>query len=362
MSTAGKPTQESHLARVARERREAKPIKYVSKRAKAQAERDAKLKPISYKAKVSNRRPLMISLRDLKFHPLLKRVAMLPELIDRETKLGKAQGKSRAAHKAIAEEMSHDFSALVESVSRHGIREKLKVIHTPKGYQIVDGRHRFEAAVTVATTGYEDPARNAIARKFAAEGVACELVKEDEVIPIIMDAVTRRHMSKGARAYLAVLMQPTVVTEAKAREKSGKPSAFSAEGLAARAGVSVRLVEDAIALYRQFEARGDVRKKFEDAIWVGAGLAKLRAGIEGYLKTGKEPEEEPETEAQARARIAQERVESALKVWTGVTTTLKHWKTMPAAGREEVIRIGVETILETPAEFRAALTAALDAR
>lgn len=365
MSTAN-PKPESYLARVARERRESKPIKYVSKRAKAQAERESKLKPISYKAKVSNRRPLVIKLDDLKFHPLLKRVAMLPDLIDRETKLGNAQGKSRAAHKAIAEEMSHDFGALVESVSRHGVREKLKVIHTPKGYQIVDGRHRFEAAVKVAITAYADPARDSIARKLAKDGIACELVQENEVIPIIMDAVTRRHMSKGARAYLAVLLDPSVATEEKRGGDRSKTALnavlLTAESLAARAGVSVRLVEDAIALYRQFESRGDVRKKFEDAIWVGAGLAKLRAGIEGYLKTGKEPDEEPETEAQARARIAQERVESALKVWTGVTTTLKHWKTMPAAGREEVIRIGVETILETPPEFRAALTAALDAR
>jgi hypothetical protein len=304
--------------------------------------------------KVITEAPLTIRLSELKFHPLLTRVAMLPDLIERETKLGNAQGKSRGAHKAMAEEMKHDFEALVESVAKYGIRERAKVLRTETGWQIVDGRHRFGAASEVVKRFGESE----VARRIANEGIPCEEVTEADVVPIIMDAVTRRHMSKGARAYLAVLMEPEVATDAKSREKAGKPSAFSAEGLAKRAGVSPRLVEDAIALFRIFEKRKDVRKKFEDSIWVGAGLAKLRAGIEGYLATGKEPEAENESEEQARARIAMERVESALKPWTSVTATLKHWGKMPKSGREEVVRVAASTILEAPEEFRVALATA----
>ena len=345
---------ESHLARVARERKEARADQGKSPATMPRTKLKRARKIVEVEAK-----PLLTPLTDLKFHPLLKRVAMLPALIERETKLGNAQGKSRAAHKAAAEEMAHDFAALVESISRHGVRERIKVLMTPKGLVIVDGRHRYEAACQVAKMSYAEPQREAIARKLATDGIPCEIVTENDVVPIIMDAVTRRHMSKGARAYLAVLMEPEVAADAKDRQKQGAPSAFSAEGLAKRAGVSARLVEDAIALFRIFEKRGDARKKFEDAIWVGAGLAKLRNGIEGFLATGKEPDEEPETPAQAKARIAQERVETALKQWVGVTTSLKHWETMPALGREEVVAASARTIREAPGEFREALTKAL---
>jgi hypothetical protein len=133
----------------------------------------------------------------------------------------------------------------------------------------------------------------------------------------------------------------------------------TAAAVAKEAGVSVRLVEDAIALYRQFEARGDVRKKFEDAIWVGAGLAKLRAGIEGFLATGEVPDEEPETPEQARKRISAERVETALRQWVGVTTSLKHWATMPKAGREEVVARAAATIQEAPEDFRESFLSAI---
>jgi hypothetical protein len=341
------------------------PIKYVSRAKKAEIARAEKAAatPRAYKAQLSNRRPLLIPLTDLKFHPLLKRVAMLPALIERETKLGNAQGKSRAAHKAAAEEMAHDFAALVESISRHGVRERIKVLITPKGRVIVDGRHRYEAAVKVATMSYAEPEREAIARKLATDGIPCEIVSEGDVVPIIMDAVTRRHMSKGARAYLAVLMEPGVATEEKRGGDRSKTAAnavlLTAAELSKRAGVSLRLVEYAVKIFRIFESRGDIRKKFEDAIWVGAGLEKLLAGIEGFMATGKESDEEPETPAEAKARIAQERVETALKVWTSMNTSLKFWDTMPTDGRKEITTRAANAIREAPGEFREALTKAL---
>lgn len=327
------------------------------KKAKARAATMPRTKLKRRPAKVVKEAPLLIKLGDLKFHPLLTRVSMLPDLIERETKLGNAQGKSRGAHKAAAEEMRHDFEALVESISKHGVRDRIKVIKSAKGWQIVDGRHRFEAASKVAKMAFGDEKRETIAHRIAIDGIPCEEVTEADVVPIIMDAVTRRHMSKGARAYLAVLMEPEVAAATQGKRTDLSTSAFSAEVLAKRAGVSPRLVEDAIHLFRLFEKRKDVRKKFEDAIWVGAGLAKLRAGIEGYLATGKEPEEEPETEEEARKRIAMERVESAMKPWTSVTTTLKHWDTMPKSGRDEVVRVACEAIQAAPEEFRIALAA-----
>lgn len=304
----------------------------------------ASKKPISYKSKNPRVATLFLKTSDLTPHPLLERVNMLPDLIAREEKLGLAQGKGRASHKEAAEQLSRELRGVAESIRANGIREKLKVVKNPKGgYWIADGRHRW----TIATE-----------ERMAT--VPCEEVRESDVVAIIMDGVQHRQMSKGGRAYLAVLMHPAVaaVTQGK---RSDLTSAISAEVLSNQAGVSPRLMEDAISLYRTFAGRGDLREKFEPAIWIGAGLAKLRAGIEGFLKTGSEPDETPETEEQARTRIAQERVETALGKWTGVTTSLKFWDTMPAAGRREVIKVAGDTLREGPAEFRAGVLNALGA-
>lgn len=329
--------------------------------------------------------PLFVRIAELSFHPLLDRVGLLPDLIEREDKLGRAQGKSRAAHKAAAEEMQHDFRSLVHSIARHGIREPLKVVRTPAGWQIADGRHRFEAARVVVRNysglGHSDEAARETAHCFETIGLPCEEVAAADVVPIIMDAVNRRHLSKGARAYLAVLMFPeaallekrggdrsktaqnaVLVTPSKTAQNAVLlPTAFSAENLAREAGVSPRLIEDAIGLYHAFAEREDVRKRFEPAIWVGAGLAKLRAGIKGYLATGEEPDEEPETDEQAAKRIAMGRTETALGQFVRVQSALKFWDTLPPDCREIIIENGCQTMLEAPAEFRAALLAKLTA-
>lgn len=349
MSGEAKP--ESHLAKRARELREARgttPAVMPRTKLKRRA------------VKVVAEAPLLIQSGSLTFHPLLQRVAMLPDLIDRETKLGNAQGKSRAAHKAAAADMEHDFDALIVSIRKHGIREKIKVVKGPKGYLIVDGRHRMEAVREIIHR--HGSTHCPMALRFRDQGVPCELVAEEEVASIIQDAVTRRHMTKGARAYLAVLMKPEVATEADKRKKATQfggsalnaepqPSALSAEALAKQAGVSPRLIEDAIALYRLFEKRRDLRKKFEDAIWVGAGLAKLRAGIDGYLATGEEPDETPETPEAHEKRMSLKRYDESATRWVEVKLSLKHWEIISSTHREELIEHAAMCLLESPPEF-----------
>lgn len=287
-----------------------------------------------------NKRVITLNLAtgDLSPHPLLERVNMLPDLIAREVALGLAQGKGRQAHKEAAEQLQRELDGVAQSICANGIREKLKVVKNPKGgWWIADGRHRWT-----------------IAKQYGLATVPCEEVAESDVTAIIMDGVQHRQMSKGGRAYLAVLMHPEVATEAKKggnQAKRTECALLTGETLALTVGVSPRLIDDAIGLFREFGQRGDIREKFEPAIWIGAGLAKLRAGIEGYKKTGQEPDEEPETEEQARKRINQQRVETALLQWTGVTTSLKHWKVMPRGGQKEVIKVAADTIREAPQEF-----------
>jgi hypothetical protein len=308
------------------------------------------------------KKPLMILSQDLKFHALLDRVGLLPSLIEREVEMGKGQGKNRGAHKAAADEMSHDFESLIASIAKHGIREKLKVVSTGKGWRIVDGRHRFEAAGQVITRyaglGHANAEARAMAEKFLSEGLPCEEVKEEDAVPIIMDAVNRRHLSKGARAYLAVMMHRENIKD-RAGRKSRTECGITAPELALEAGVSLRLMEDALSLHKVFMAREDLRKRFEPAIWVGAGLAKLSAGVEAYQKTGSEPDETPETDQQKAARLIEERTVTTMEKWVGITTAYKHWGTLPDPARETITAAGVKTILALPPEVRSAIREAL---
>lgn len=309
---------------------------------------------------------LFIKIDDLSFHELLARVGLLPQLIKREQEMGKGQGKNRGAHKAAAEEMSHDFESLIASIGKHGIREKIKVVKTTKGWKIVDGRHRFEAAVEVITRYCQEGADGQThpfaekARELATIGLPCEEVQEADAVPIIMDAVNRRHLSKGARAYLAVMMHRENIKDGVGR-KSRTECGITAPELAIEAGVSLRLMEDALSLHKTFMGREDLRKRFEPAIWVGAGLSKLAAGVEAYQKTGEEPDEQPETDEQKKKRLAVERVETALQKWVGVTTAFKQWDTIPADGRETIANAAAETVLALPEPVRFAIHQALAA-
>jgi hypothetical protein len=226
----------------------------------------------------------------------------------------------------------------------------------------VDGRHRFEGALEVITRWTAGEGRYegyaATARNLAEMGLPCELVEESQAVPIIMDAVNRRHLSKGARAYLAVMMHRENIKDGAGR-KSRTECGITAPELATEAGVSLRLMEDALSLHKTFMAREDLRKRFEAAIWVGAGLAKLAAGVEAYLNTGSEPDEEPETDEQKQKRLAVERVETALQKWVGVTTAFKTWETLTPDGKAAVTDAGVAAVLSLPPFVQLSISNAL---
>ncbi len=304
---------------------------------------------------------MLIPISDLVFHPALSRVGLVPRLIARETALGKAQGKSRADHQAAAASLTAEFTATLEDISRRGIIDPLKVTPNPKGgWCIVDGRHRYEAALQLATQQFADPAQEAIARAFETAGVPCVEIPESQVSATILSSVNRRHYSKGALAYLAVLICPEVATEATKRKKAGLPSAAAAEGLAARAGVSPRLIDYAIRLYRTFAAREDARLRYEPGIWVGNSLERVLGGVESFLK-GHDPEEAPESEAARDQRLATERAGKTVDRLDQLCTAFGYWEDMLPEGQTMIIeRVGL-FVTESPPEIRAAIAATLTA-
>lgn len=202
---------------------------------------------------------------ELRPHPLLERVAMLPAVVERQRKLAKTTGKDRKAHADKAEELTSEWFAFVDDVAAHGVLEPLKV--TADGLLVVDGRHRLAAA-----------------RQAGLAEVPAILVQDKDAQAIILSAVcARRHFSKGALAYIALLTHPEVATEGEARAKAGQPSALSAEGLAKRTGVSLRLIGQAAALYRELDGFPKLAEDAEHSIFSGAGLG----AVHGWVKQAK---------------------------------------------------------------------------
>lgn len=356
--------QESLLARVARERREARTAA------------GAAPPPVMPRTKLKRRKvrevivevekkPLLISLKDLAFHPKLERITMLPELLRREAKKGNEPGKNHDTHKANAEELDLEYQANVASVAAHGILNPLKVVKDAKGkWLIVDGRHRYEYAKAVAAKSYGDPACEAHARSLEIVGIPCEEVKPEDVDTIILTALKHRNYSKGALAYLAVLMRPAVATEAKAREKAGKavePCAVSAQGLATETGVSMRLMRYAITLYKIFKTHATMRPLYEPAIWVGGDLERIIGGVNSRISTGVDPADAPESPEQIKLRRAGEYAVHAIDRLTKMEVSLRNWEAMLPEGRSSVIDRTVEVLRDAPTELRQAILTGLQA-
>lgn len=354
--------KESLLAKIARERREARAASGAAA-PPVMPRTKLKRRPVREVIVEVEKKPLLIPLKDLAFHPKLERITMLPVLLQRETKKGNESGRNRATHKANAEELDLEYQANVDSVATHGILNPLKVLKTAKGkWLIVDGRHRYEYAKAVASNRYADPAKEAHARSLEIVGLPCEEVKIDDVDTIILTALKHRNYSKGALAYLALLMRPEVATEAKAREKAGKavePCAFSAQGLATETGVSLRLMRYAITLYQIFKTHASMRPLYEPAIWVGGDLGRIIGGVNSRITTGVDPADAPESPEQTKLRQAGEYAVHALDRLTKLEVTLRNWEAMLPEGRASVIERTVAVLSDAPADLRQAILTGL---
>ena len=213
-------------------------------------------------------------------HPLLDRMMMLDKVAGKLRQRAKTAGHNRRDMLDAAEEAYQSLDALKASVAAQGVIEPLLVVATEPGqYRIIDGRHRWTAALAAGL-----------------RAVPCIVRDEADAGQIIADSVTgRRHFTKSALAWIAVLTHPEVATEAKAGNPNFSNPAKLAElekgsenmaALATRHGVSLRLIEDACRLYRILETHRSLREKYELSIWAGAGLTAL-AGQAAAESSGK---------------------------------------------------------------------------
>lgn len=231
-------------------------------------------------------------------HPLLGREGMLPDMIERETKLGNKAGSNREDHKARALELIQEFDASKRDILDNGIVEPLKVVKSLTGWLIADGRNRWAAFQEITALRYDDPEKQAAAKNLEMRGVPCVEITEEEVPQVILSAMTRRHMTKQARALMAVKAFPEVAEEAK----SGRPKKSLAEQgiiskveLAAQVGVGLSTVEEACFFWRAIALHPKTREERMNQVFAGMSFERVLQGDtsaqknKGQPRAGKKP-------------------------------------------------------------------------
>lgn len=187
------------------------------------------------------------------------------------------------AHIPVWRRDEPDFQALVDSIRERGLDYEVLIDGENR---IIDGRNRRNACSVLRIP------------------VPCRQITEGEAASVIIASlINRRHLTKGARAYLAAPLFETVLAESNARRfanlsKSTPPpesalsalSTKTAEDVAAKLGISPRLFDQALKLRRLFDdCEPEVRNKYEPRIlgeWLDdAGDWQDPVGL-GYMING----------------------------------------------------------------------------
>lgn len=285
-------------------------------------------------------------------HPLLGREGMLPDMIEREDRLGRKPGSNRADHQARAQELRQEFSALMQNQLAHGTLEPLKVVKSLTGWLIADGRNRWAGHMEITATSHGDEEMDRLAERWQAKGLPCVEVSEEEVPSIILSAITRRHMSKQARALMAVKAFPAVAEAAPKggdrRSKGNHYPLITQESLALQVGVSAETMKDACQFWRNIALNPKTREERMNQVFAGMSFERVQQGEKGAQTTA------------GKSRNPD-------KVWTLMTRNANsiklHWndyKTLEPDKQISILEHLTEAFETAPPEVKTALITALE--
>ncbi len=229
-----------------------------------------------------------------------------------------------------------EFQALKADIVARGVDN---VILLDSALRVVDGRNR----------------RNAC--RAAGLLVPTRIIPDDQVIAAILSALgNRRHLTKGAMAYLLAPLMKPAVEEARARRAanlitdrplSGLSSAVTVESLADGYGFGRSLLFQALDLHEKFKAKPELRAQFEERILTGElGLGGAIQAIAGKLAT----EDKPRVVAPPEKLLS--------RAVTDLRNRFESWAKMPEEKRHEVAAEFVAAAPEWPADLAAATAAA----
>lgn len=203
---------------------------------------------------------LTVPLADMDFHPLLMQVAMVDDAIA-------WLKKNRDADPAELAEKEGYRASFIASLKAEGIKTPVAAVRKGNRWLIVNGRHRVtygrEAGVLTAPVIEvgEDMARQTVLRENGLTWAR----------------------TKAAIAWLAVCLTPEVV-ESKAggdRDSDRIGMGITRTALAAQAGVSADLIDQACKLYKLVGKSKTARAAVESQVAAGCGLGGIIAGLAG---------------------------------------------------------------------------------
>lgn len=247
-----------------------------------------------------------------------------------------------------------EFQALLESIRERGLDYDVLI---DSERRVVDGRNR----------------RNVLA--VLKQPVRCRQIGAGEAASVIVASlVNRRHLGKGALAYLSAPLFAGVLEESKARhlamlQAGGASKPYSVgsapknvEDVAAHVGVSVALMEQALKLRRMLTELGEeVRAKYEPRI-LGAWLDESGEWQEpiglGYMINGLTS---LINEAAGKKKKLGKRAEHA-RLFLGFLPKLKeHWRRASMEQKAEIAERLKTEVTKFPAELRDEMASALRA-
>lgn len=222
-------------------------------------------------------------LSEFSIHPDLDRIAMMSQA---HGYVAAIRNKD-AAKVEVAVDLENDWTAFVDEIRKHGVREPIKVLRVPLvpddsasvHYLIVDGRHRWQAS-----------------QEAGLATIPFEIVEHSEARSIMEGTITaRRNYTKAQKAFIAVLFHPELL-----EVKAGNPQfginaelGISQGLIATKYGVGERTMRQAVEVARTMNAlRGKYAKKVEAQemeIWAGAGLPSVLSALKGIEATAGKP-------------------------------------------------------------------------
>jgi len=206
-------------------------------------------------------------------HPDLERIRMMEACASYMA----ANAGSDEARQDAAVDLLQDWEAFVSDIREHGILEPIKVLEG--SLFVVDGRHRLAAA-----------------REAGMDAVPIAYVTQAEADAIIDGSVIgRRNWTKSQKAYFAVLRHPEALEVKPGGDRQTKKHSaqnaecFSVAELAAKYGVSQRLIAQAKDLYRGLADKPKLRERLEISLWSGMSLGGCLSGLGGAKATKDRP-------------------------------------------------------------------------
>lgn len=244
------------------------------------------------------------------------------------------------AHIPVWAPTEPEFQHLKVSIVARGVDNAILL---DSAGRVVDGRNRRNAC---AAAGLLVPTRQ---------------VPDDEVATIIADSLgARRHVTKGAMAYLLAPLLKPAVEEARARMAanrfapgasgrplSGLPGAVTVESLADGYGFGRSLLFQALDVHKRFADHPELKALYEERILTGElSLGGAIQGMSGKIAT----EDKPRVVAPPEKLLS--------RVVTDLRNRFGAWKDMPEEKRHEVAAEFAAAAPEWPADLAAATAAA----